>query len=51
LAELKIPSHIGERCLNHKIRGVEGVYDRYDYFEERKEALEKISEQLALLVE
>jgi integrase len=50
LAELKIPSHIGERCLNHKIRGVEGVYDRYDYFEERKEALEKISKELALLV-
>lgn len=51
LAELKIPSHIGERCLNHKIRGVEGVYDRYDYFEERKEALGRISKELALLVE
>ena len=50
LAELKIPSHIGERCLNHKIRGVEGVYDRYDYFEERKEALEKVSKALELLV-
>jgi hypothetical protein len=37
--------------LNHKIRGVEGVYDRYDYFEERKEALGRISKELALLVE
>ena len=40
LAALKIPPHICERCVNHKIKGVEGVYDRYDYFQERKEALE-----------
>ncbi len=39
LGALKIPPHIAERCLNHAIKGVEGVYDRYDYFEERKEAL------------
>jgi integrase len=30
---------IAERCLNHKIKGVGGVYDRYDYFDERKAAL------------
>jgi integrase len=39
LAGLNIPPHICERCLNHKIKGVEGIYDRYDYFDERKEAL------------
>lgn len=39
LAALNIPPHICERCLNHKIKGVEGIYDRYDYFEERKTAL------------
>lgn len=39
LAALRIPPHICERCLNHKIGGVEGVYDRYDYLEERREAL------------
>jgi integrase len=43
LAELGTPPHIAERCLNHKIRGIEGVYDRYDYFNERKEALETLS--------
>jgi len=32
--------HIGERCINHKIRGMAGIYNRYDYFEERKSALE-----------
>jgi len=45
LAELGIPPHIAERCLNHKIRGVEGVYDRYDYFEERKVALNALCEK------
>jgi integrase len=29
LAELQVPAHIAERCLNHKQKGVEGVYDRY----------------------
>ena len=28
-------------CLNHKLSGVEGIYDRHTYFDERKEALEK----------
>jgi integrase len=32
-----------ERCLNHKIKGIEGVYDRYDYFKERKEGFNIIS--------
>lgn len=27
------------RCLGHKIGGVEGTYDRHDYFDERREAL------------
>ncbi|CAG1023111.1 Prophage integrase IntA [Methylococcales bacterium] len=41
LAAMNIPPHIAERCLNHKITGIAGVYDRYDYFEERKAALEQ----------
>lgn len=39
LAALGIPPHVAEKCLNHKLKGVEGRYDRYDYFEERKSAL------------
>jgi hypothetical protein len=31
---------VAERCLNHKLKGVEGVYNRHDYFEERRRALE-----------
>ncbi|SEL30522.1 tyrosine-type recombinase/integrase [Nitrosovibrio tenuis] len=41
LAALGVDSHIAERCLNHKIEGVEGIYNRHDYFPERREALAK----------
>lgn len=39
LEALGVAPHIAERCLNHKIKGVEGIYNRHDYFEERKTAL------------
>lgn len=47
LAASGVPSHIAERCLNHKLRGVEGIYDRYDYFEERREALKILADQIS----
>lgn len=31
---------VAERCLNHRVRGISGIYNRHDYFEERKEALQ-----------
>ncbi|WP_252733631.1 site-specific integrase [Pseudoalteromonas sp. C2R02] len=46
LASEGVPGHIAERCLNHKLKGVEGIYDRYDYLDERKEALQKVSSAL-----
>jgi integrase len=39
LAALGVESHIAERCLNHKLKGVEGIYNRHDYLDERREAL------------
>lgn len=39
LAALGVDAHIAERCLNHKIRGIEGIYNRHDYFDERCKAL------------
>ena len=41
--------HVAERCLNHKIKGVEGVYNRHDYFEERKAALQAWADLLTEL--
>ena len=49
LASLGVQPHISERCLNHKIKGVEGVYDGYDYFDERKAALNALSDLLVQL--
>ncbi|NDO80221.1 integrase [Citrobacter sp. NCU1] len=39
LAMLGVDPVIAERCLNHRIPGVEGIYNRHQYFEERKAAL------------
>jgi len=41
--------HVAERCLNHKVKGVEGIYNRHDYFEERKAALQAWADLLAEL--
>ena len=49
LASLGVQPHISERCLNHKIKGVEGIYDGYDYFEERKLGLKVLSDLLVQL--
>ena len=38
--EIKVDRFVSERCLNHKIPGMEGTYDRGDYYEERKAALD-----------
>lgn len=39
LASLGISSHVAERCLNHKLKGVEATYNTHDYFDERQSAL------------
>jgi integrase len=43
MARLKIAPHVADRILNHTggtIRGVAAVYNRFEYFEERRAALE-----------
>lgn len=50
LAQNGVPSHVAERCLNHKTKGVEGIYDRYDYLEERRGALSMIANTLSKII-
>ncbi|KWE26363.1 integrase [Burkholderia cepacia] len=38
MRRLKVPRDISEMCLNHKIPGVEGIYDQYTYWDERRHA-------------
>lgn len=49
LAALGVDPIVAERCLNHRIQGVEGIYNRHQYFEERKTALEQWSALLVAL--
>lgn len=49
MAAIGIDPVIAERCLNHKIPGVEGIYNRHQYFSERKAALAQWAELLVAL--
>ena len=53
MASLKIAPHIIEAVLNHKsgtIRGVAAVYNRHQYADEKREALEKWAWRVAVVV-
>jgi integrase len=41
LAQLKIPPHIAERCLNHAQPGIVATYDVHQYLDEKREAFTK----------
>lgn len=48
LAALGVAPYIAEMCLNHKpAKGIEAVYNVHDYFEERRAALNALSDLLA----
>lgn len=40
MRRLGISRDISEMCLNHKLPGVEGIYDQHSYYEERRSALQ-----------
>jgi integrase len=41
-----VQPHIAERVLGHAIVGVEGVYDRHSYRDEKATALDRLAEQI-----
>ena len=43
MARAGVRPDISERVLGHVIPGVEGVYDRHSYLDEKREALEKLA--------
>jgi integrase len=45
-----VPPYVAERVLGHAIRGVQGVYDRYDYVTEMQQALAKLADLIAGIV-
>jgi integrase len=46
LAAMGVGRDVAERALNHKMRDIEGVYNKHDYFAERKEALSRWADAL-----
>ncbi|KVN13905.1 integrase [Burkholderia stagnalis] len=48
MRKLGVSRDVSEMCLNHKLPGVEGIYDQYTYYDERREALELWAEFLDL---
>jgi len=47
MSRLRIDQHIRERVLNHSQSGVVGVYDQYDYLDEKRDALNKLDRELS----
>jgi integrase len=46
LSRLGIRREVAERCLGHKLRGVEGTYNTHDFFDERRAALKQWTDLL-----
>ncbi|MCL4626035.1 tyrosine-type recombinase/integrase [Burkholderia multivorans] len=46
MRKLKVSRDVSEMCLNHKLAGVEGIYDQYTYWDERRDALERWAEHI-----
>jgi hypothetical protein len=45
-----VSREIAERCLGHTIRGVEGIYNRYDYVREKQDAFNRLANRLERIV-
>ncbi len=46
-----VPSATAERVMGHVIRGVEGIYDRHSYRDEKADALAKLAGLIALILD
>jgi len=50
LSRAGAPSDHAERCLGHVIPGVRGIYDRYEYLEEKARAFEALAGQVQRII-
>ncbi|WP_156499452.1 site-specific integrase, partial [Oleiphilus sp. HI0061] len=51
MAGIGVAIHVVEKILNHTMGGVMEVYNRYDYWEERVEALDRWAEEVEGIIE
>lgn len=50
MARAKVRPDHAERVLNHRIKGVEGTYDRHSYEDEKRDALERLARLLRQII-
>jgi integrase len=50
LARCGINRETAERCLGHQLKGVEGIYNRFDYFEEKGHALAALAKLIEEII-
>jgi integrase len=51
MARVGVAPHVAERVLGHALPGVAAVYDRHSYSEQKAEALQKLADLVASIVE
>jgi integrase len=50
LARLRVPVDIAELCLGHVKLGIRAVYDQHTYHEEKRQAFEKLADEVMRIV-
>ncbi len=50
MARAKVPPHVAEIALGHVQGGVLGIYDRYEYDDEKREALDALANLVKRIV-
>jgi integrase len=51
MSRVGVQPHVSERVLGHAIRGVEGIYDRHHYRDEMADALARVADLVASMVQ
>jgi hypothetical protein len=46
MAEAGVSENVAERVLGHALPGVRGVYNRYDYADEKADALQRLAAKI-----
>ncbi len=50
LSRLRVPEAVSERILDHTLKGIQGVYNVYEFLDERREALERWAVEVRSIV-
>lgn len=50
LSSLGVTQEVARKIMNHSLNGIDQVYDRYDYMDEMREALQNYSQTLEFII-